>query len=307
MKTSAIFLPVLIAMTIRANAQIPNNGFENWTTKGGYENPTGWGTMNSIATGPFFSCTKSTDHFPVSVGNFSIRLENNTSLTQWTGGYGIAMTDPMAYPFQPAFPIVSHPNSLCGYYKYYSLNNDSMFIRILFFERGIMRGDDTFVTGTTTSTWTSFTLPITNTLADSASIWFSAFYPNGPTDGPKGNSVLYVDNLSFDNLSSSVHLSSSGLPGKFNLAQNYPNPFNPSTTISFSLPSKSFVSLRVFDLIGREVTTIVSGELSAGHWSGQWNSDGNPSGIYFYRLQARQTDGGQAGDYVETKKMVLLH
>jgi len=97
-----------------------------------------------------------------------------------------------------------------------------------------------------------------------------------------------------------------GIPGKekgitpqhFSLNQNYPNPFNPVTTISFSLPSKSFVSLEVFDLLGREVATIVSEEMSAGAYSRQWNAVNMPSGIYFYRLQA--------GLFTQTKKLVLL-
>jgi hypothetical protein len=84
----------------------------------------------------------------------------------------------------------------------------------------------------------------------------------------------------------------------FTLSQNYPNPFNPSTTISFDLPTKSFVTLKVFDMIGREVATIVSKELSAGSYTRQWHAEGLPSGVYFYRLQA--------GSYLETKKLVLL-
>jgi hypothetical protein len=85
---------------------------------------------------------------------------------------------------------------------------------------------------------------------------------------------------------------------EYSLSQNYPNPFNPSTTISFRLPSKSFVSLKIFDLIGREVATIVSEEMSAGSYSQQWNAFNISSGIYFYRLQA--------GTYLETKKLILL-
>ncbi|MEW6655066.1 MAG: T9SS type A sorting domain-containing protein, partial [Bacteroidota bacterium] len=87
-------------------------------------------------------------------------------------------------------------------------------------------------------------------------------------------------------------------PTHFNLEQNYPNPFNPATTISFSLPSKTFVSLKVFDALGREVSILVSEELPAGTYSSQWNASGLPSGVYFYRLQA--------GSFVDTKKLILL-
>jgi hypothetical protein len=95
-------------------------------------------------------------------------------------------------------------------------------------------------------------------------------------------------------------------PKVFSLQQNYPNPFNPSTRISFDLPSKSFVSLKIFDLIGREVATLVSEELSAGSYAKQWNATRLPSGVYFYRLQARQTSGGQTGSFIDTKKLILL-
>jgi hypothetical protein len=88
------------------------------------------------------------------------------------------------------------------------------------------------------------------------------------------------------------------LSRNYSLNQNYPNPFNPSTTISFNLPVRSFVSLKVFDLIGREVATIVSEEMQAGKYSRQWNALDLPSGIYFYRLQA--------GSFTETKKLILL-
>ena len=87
-------------------------------------------------------------------------------------------------------------------------------------------------------------------------------------------------------------------PIGFALLQNYPNPFNPTTTISFNLPSKSFVSLRVFDALGREVSTLRATELTAGTYSQEWNAAGLASGVYFYRLQA--------GTFVETRKLLLL-
>ncbi len=87
-------------------------------------------------------------------------------------------------------------------------------------------------------------------------------------------------------------------PKSFQLEQNYPNPFNPATTISFSLPSTSFVSLKVFDALGKEVAVLASEELPSGTYSLQWNAAGFASGIYLYCLQA--------GLFTETKKLVLL-
>jgi hypothetical protein len=82
------------------------------------------------------------------------------------------------------------------------------------------------------------------------------------------------------------------------LHQNYPNPFNPQTTITFDLPQSHEVTLKVFNIIGEEVVTLVSERLSAGSHSYDWDAGNLSSGIYVYRLQA--------GDYVETRKMVLM-
>jgi len=84
----------------------------------------------------------------------------------------------------------------------------------------------------------------------------------------------------------------------FKLKQNYPNPFNPSTTFLFDLPNRIFVSLNVFDALGRDVSNIVSEDLAAGKHSVRWNAGELPSGVYFYRMQA--------GSYTETKKLLLL-
>jgi hypothetical protein len=82
------------------------------------------------------------------------------------------------------------------------------------------------------------------------------------------------------------------------LHQNYPNPFNPSMTIEFDLPKTSEVSLKIFNIIGEEVATLVSDRLSAGSYSYDWDASKFVGGVYLYRLKA--------GNYVETKKMILL-
>jgi hypothetical protein len=82
------------------------------------------------------------------------------------------------------------------------------------------------------------------------------------------------------------------------LEQNYPNPFNPSTTIKFQLPELSFVTLKVYDVLGNEIKTLVNEEKVVGNYEVEFNATRLPSGIYFYRLQS--------GSFVETKKMVLM-
>ncbi len=92
--------------------------------------------------------------------------------------------------------------------------------------------------------------------------------------------------------------SSEDRPLSFALVQNYPNPFNPSTIIKFELPAESFVTLKIFDPLGREVTTLVSQEMSAGKYTRQWVADGFTGGVYFYRLTA--------GNRSIVKKMILI-
>jgi hypothetical protein len=84
----------------------------------------------------------------------------------------------------------------------------------------------------------------------------------------------------------------------FRLLTNYPNPFNSSTSISFELPVASEVSLKIFDLSGREVSSLVNGHLSSGEHQIEWKADGLASGIYFMKLEA--------GNFQLTKKLLLL-
>jgi flagellar hook assembly protein FlgD len=93
------------------------------------------------------------------------------------------------------------------------------------------------------------------------------------------------------------------LPKEFQLNQNYPNPFNPTTIITFALPKNASVSVKVYDMLGREVKTLLSDEMSAGIHAVEWRGDDNggtraSSGTYLYRITA--------DDFVSTKKMILM-
>jgi dipeptidyl aminopeptidase/acylaminoacyl peptidase len=88
------------------------------------------------------------------------------------------------------------------------------------------------------------------------------------------------------------------LPTQYKLEQNYPNPFNPSTIIKFQVPSSNLVSLKVYDILGREVATLVNEVKQPGSYEVTWNATAYASGVYFYRLKA--------GDFAQTKKLLLL-
>jgi hypothetical protein len=88
------------------------------------------------------------------------------------------------------------------------------------------------------------------------------------------------------------------LPTVFKLEQNYPNPFNPSTKIKFAVPEKSNVLIKIYDILGSEVETLVNKEMDAGWYDKDFNAAGLSSGIYLFRMEA--------GNYVNTKKMIYL-
>jgi hypothetical protein len=121
---------------------------------------------------------------------------------------------------------------------------------------------------------------------------------------PPGTSNIFkflvggiLSGVEFGEPLSAGHTTDSKL-SSFTLSQNYPNPFNPSTSIQYSVSRRQFVSLRVYDVLGNEIATLVNEEKPSGIYEVEWNAGGFTSGIYFYQLQ---TEG-----YVETKKTLLL-
>jgi len=85
---------------------------------------------------------------------------------------------------------------------------------------------------------------------------------------------------------------------KYSLKQNYPNPFNPATNLSYSITQPGLVTLKIYDVLGTEIETLVNEEKPTGTYELNWNAANLPSGVYFYRLQA--------GSFVQTRKMILL-
>jgi hypothetical protein len=91
---------------------------------------------------------------------------------------------------------------------------------------------------------------------------------------------------------------SNEIPSGYTLLQNYPNPFNPVTKISFAIPKASYVKLIVYDMLGREIETLVNENLNAGTYNADWSASAYPSGVYFYKLESES--------FVLTRKMILI-
>ena len=103
---------------------------------------------------------------------------------------------------------------------------------------------------------------------------------------------------SIDNNGSMDDNSTNILPESYSLAQNYPNPFNPTTNIAFNIPMDMIVKIKIYDIAGREISTLVNELKTAGNHSVSFTGSSLSSGVYFYKIEA--------GNFVETKRMVLV-
>ena len=140
----------------------------------------------------------------------------------------------------------------------------------------------------TTNSWELIPAP------DTAAIYDVTFVDptHGWACGYWGAVYMYNKLIGIENIQSKI-------PANFILYQNYPNPFNPITKINYQLPGTNFVSIRIFDILGREVNTLVNKKQNAGNYQVEWNGNNFASGVYFYQLICN-------GILIDTKKLVLM-
>ncbi|MBK6538948.1 MAG: T9SS type A sorting domain-containing protein [Ignavibacteria bacterium] len=103
-----------------------------------------------------------------------------------------------------------------------------------------------------------------------------------------------------------IQVNGNSVPDKFELYQNYPNPFNPVTHLEFGISDWGFVLLKVYDVLGNEVRTLVNENKPAGRYEVIFNGEGLPSGVYFYKLVVRSSNTKKSGDFRDIKRMVLV-
>jgi len=159
---------------------------------------------------------------------------------------------------------------------------------------------DSTNTNTTVWNWTTINVGVQATAYPQTALNFWKFYGHLNTNFDNGASQSNVMYWILTRMYNPIGIGtiSNEIPLKYNLYQSYPNPFNPSTTIKFDIPKEANVKLIIYDLLGREVQTLINGELKAGTYKAEWNASNFASGVYFYKLLT--------GNYVSTKKMVLI-
>lgn len=310
MRSIILMLAAIVAVGT-ARAQIPNHGFEDWRTIAQHIGPEVWNSATSLfdSSGTYTPVTRSSDHYPPSIGSYSVRISNDTSrwknLSPPAAFLGWGFLTSAGVDDRPLFPVHGHPTTLRGYYKFEPQNDDTLNISVFLYKNGVEIAMGKFQSSVPQAVWTSFTVPIgAYSEADSGRITLAASNePKNETSGPRGNSVLYVDNISFDSLIvSGIPPGEQTVPDRAELLPNYPNPFNPETRVVWIMDQRGATNVTVHDLLGRVVSVLADGDFGPGPHEVVFRShvsDGGAStGVYLCRLTA--------GGRTQVRTMVLL-
>lgn len=276
----------LVVCTSMSFSQIPNSGFENWVTDlDGNYNPVGWETTNSFPTVSVDTVS------PGHGGAFAIRVRSID--------LSVAILPGVAF-VEAQYAFSQTPAKFSAWVKATIMPGDTAFIIM-----ALMKGDTviaatdscTFKIGSSYSQYEYFEFPIA-VLSDKIPDSLYIMVATSLTGNPQAGTELIVDDIAFIFNNPTGVSREPILPDLFRLAQNYPNPFNPSTKIVFDLPEGGMTTLIVYDLLGREIATLVSGVLTAGTHTRLFNADHLPSGMYVYQLRS--------GTLQATRKLTLM-
>lgn len=247
--SNRLLVLVMACWSTCAYSQIPNSGFEFWNALGNCEEVVEWNSTNIFDTAASFCpISRSTDHYPAAIGNYSIRLENNPAFLPSFTAIGVVSTTQLDGSDRPLFPISGHPNSLCGYYKFNSVNGDTMSMNVFLYYNSIELASGRFMSSGSVANWTPFNIPISSyAMADSARITIMAANIEGA--GVQGNSVLYIDNLSFDTLIVD-RINDLRADDSFQL---FPNPALDWVSLSLKENRSGLIRVEITDLSGRSL------------------------------------------------------
>jgi len=268
-------------------AQIPNAGFEIWPTC--LCDPVDW-TTNNIYPPPLDCRQVFADLLPYT-GDLCV-----LGIVDSCEEFGITYPPELT---SIIFPITEKPEALHGFYKYLPIGGDKFVTEIIVLQDSVVVGSGELESTLFVPNFTEFVVNIEYTVNDTPNVAVISF----TIDSSEVSNYLhigsqwFIDELFFGPIST-VQDDIHALPNFFNLEQNYPNPFNPTTAIKYQIPEISFVTLKVYDVLGKEVAILVNQERTSGNYEIEFDAPYLASGIYFYRLQA--------GSFIETKKMILM-
>ena len=267
-------------------SQIPNAGFETWS--GG--NPTGWATSNAPPV-----LTNVTQSSVAHSGASAVRGDAVQFFT--TVMAPVIQVGPAAR----GFAYNQRPASFTGYYQFHSVGGDRFGINVGLFSGGVGGTAIAFAASanpTEVSSYTQFNVPFVYQnpgFPDTCIVQIQIVGPTVGTDVHVGSYFL-LDDIALVG-TNAVGEEPGTLPSTASLEQNFPNPFNPTTDIRFRTADHGFVTLKVYDLLGREVMMLVNSVVKPGAHTVRWDATGQPSGVYYCRLLA--------GNFSETRKLIL--
>jgi hypothetical protein len=178
------------------------------------------------------------------------------------------------------------------------VGGDSLVVFVFMYNTSALSfiGAGVFIGTPTGSSYQPFSAPITYINSNVPDSCYIQIFISGEDSVHLGSTML-IDDLSLSGIATAVN-ETPAKPLAFSLGQNYPNPFNPDTNIEFTIVDPQYTTLAVYDMLGREVATLVDGMKQPGTYTVQWDARGSASGVYMYRIHA--------GGLVATKKLVLL-
>jgi hypothetical protein len=278
--TFAFLVPVtLIAQNVL------NGSFESWTA--GYPN-------NWLADNIPFSATPVTQSTTAHSGSSSVM----GAVVSYLGSPFTALLEGGASA--QGFPVSQRFKTTTGYYQFSPVQGDR-FSAVFFLYNGTTPvATGVFETSAAASSWTQFSVDfiyVSGLTPDNCKIAFVIDGPTSGTDYHVGSNFL-VDDLNLTGTATSVN-DKNITPAKFSLEQNYPNPFNPTTKIQYNLPQNSFVNLKVYNAIGKEVASLINSVVPAGTHEILFDASGLNSGVYFYTFKT-------GNNFVQTRKMILM-
>lgn len=295
MKRNTLIIFILFAVLITSGfsySQILNPSFENWNLG----EPVDWATANvpTLIT-PVIQTSSAYD------GSSAVQLEIKSYLGYPYAAY-IQAQDTQT--LLSGHPVSTRYSKMSGYFRL-SLEGTAQFeiTIIILDETGWSIGAADSILTNSSIGWIRIEVPIEYFEEKDPSSMFIQFslYNRDENDSNAVGSKVIIDNLTTTEATSVENIEKNVLT--YSLEQNYPNPFNPSTTIEYQIPSNrkremSNVKLIVYDILGKEVATLVNEEKSAGVYSVQFYAKDLPSGVYIYKLDA--------GNFADIKKMIII-
>ena len=274
----------LFSVTLLAQI-VPNGGFESWTNG----SPDNWYADNVPTVA-------------APVTQSSIAHSGSSSVMGSVINYIGGILGPVIQSGSAAtgFAVTQRFKTVTGFYRFNNVSGDRLGLNFLMYKAGTPIASGAAMITTGTSSWTQFNVDFSYFTNDVPDNCILQILIDGPTTGSDYHvgSFFLVDDVDLTGTNTSVN-DKNFIPAKFSLDQNYPNPFNPSTKIRYDLPENSFVSLKVYNIIGKEVASLVNSIVPAGTHEIIFDASGLNSGVYFYTLKT-------GNNFVQTRKMILM-